>query len=464
MQENLIYILEESIKFLDENIKEMSSDLRYLKRTYDLLIPNKKKRQSIKVCNMDEEGFARFMQVLEYNNRVLYDKIIKLDKEGEKLDQEHDKYLNNPIYNLDDLTRARWSMDYAIKQEELYEKSSIIYAHACTYYVELYEAIEKEKEETKSTKKLYEYALKSMKTKKALMTRDISTITNLISELEIDDQDREELFDELNDYIKRTKKEKVITVAPKEEIKQKKVIYKDLDSKEKIEEIEEEQEDIFSYNYLVTLKSFESFNDINAFLNSIKMSCNISRLIESVISLLDDTKEDNLLKEYLTLYLSKNEKVEIETEDNENENTVLYHGFYDIKSKIISDIEKTDIPMEYYPHIKEALDMIKQGTDKNKFKRINSVGKVLKLRYKDIRITYRRIAKNTYIILGIFCKKDAKGNNIVATTKRRDEEFSKHEKSIVEAINISELWDEYIKVNSNIDDIINKKLLNSVKI
>ena len=107
--------------------------------------------------------------------------------------------------------------------------------------------------------------------------------------------------------------------------------------------------------------------------------------------------------------------------------------------------------------------MIKTGNDKGKSKRITSIKKVLKLRYKDIRVTYKRLSNNVIIILGIFCKKDNKGYDVIDVTRKRNKELVKYENNIIDSINISELWNEYLKENSNIEEEILNSLTSYTK-
>lgn len=458
MYESLIYVLEQAIESFNGNIKKMSNDIRYLKPVYDKLVPNKKRKGVINIYDLGDV-FDLFMEVIFYNNKVLYNKIHRVDQEGIRHDNEvYINEFNMPYSNV--LSDTYKSREYRKKEEELYQKSHEIFMHACAYYVELYETIEQEKQETKDKVKSYGYALKNIKSKNPLTTSEISYITNLINELLLSKELKEVLFDELNDYIKNTKKEKIFSIPSKKEVIKQQVIYIDDDMNDVYEE---EQENEFSYNYLVTLKSFNSFNDINIFLDSIKYTCDINKVIQNVISLLSDSKEDNLLKEYLEKYALTNGKKEEQEEINNIDNVILYYGFYEEKNKILSDIVKSDIPKDYYKDVLYAIDMIKNGDSKNKLTRISSVKKVLKLRYKDIRITYKKLSNNIYIILGVFYKNDNKGYDVVDITRQRNKELIKQEKSIIEAIKIPELWDAYLKENSNKECEIISALKNKVK-
>lgn len=466
MVNELISLLEDAIKFYNEEIKDINKNLRYLEPAYKQLVTKKRKKGVIKVDAMDEDGLELFLEVLLYNNRVLYNKIMRLNEEGYKLDKMLEDSSVSWKDNMTIVSKIQSSVEYANKEDELYIRAREIFTHACTYYVNLYESIEQEKEEIKDINKNYEYALKNIKSRKTLTTRDISSITNLINELMLMEQDKKELFDELNNYIKNTKKEKIINVPEKEEVIKKEVKYID-DANEIDLTYEDEEEEKYAYNYLFTLKSFDSFNDVNSFLNSIKYTCDINTVIENVISLLEDTKEDNLLKLYLEKYMflinESEEKEAIEEHQEDINNTILYYGFHDCKNNILNDIEKSDIPSEYFVDIKEIINMIKTGTDKGKFKRISSIRKVLKLRYKDIRITYKKLSNDIIIILGVFCKKDGKGYDIINITNKRNKELMKYEKNIIESVDIPELWNEYLKENNNIEEEIISTLTSYIK-
>lgn len=467
MYENLILFLKECINDRLEEIKSISVKINDIRLVYDILIPNKNKRDVIKVERIkDRASFYKFIELIAKYNIILYNKIIALDNEIKESERKKLSSLQNtnlPIiisktqmrqYNVQELQK--------IQLEENRIKKSIeqLLSYSFTFIVNLYESLESNKEKQKEIMKNCGYALKNINSKLVLNARDISVITNMINESSKQEEEKELLFKELNDYIIETKKEKNIAIPDtKELLNDLPIVYKD-DSVNNSYEIKEE---INYYNYLITIKSFDNNDDIKTFLESIKFSCNINKIVQNVINMLGNSKRDIELKVYLQNYLSNFVSDEEKNESIESNNIILYHGFLENKNRILSDITKSGIPKEYYGDVLAAITMIKQGDTKGKISRIDSIRKVLKLRYKDIRITYKKLSNNIYVILGVFCKKDNKGYEVINKTRKRDKTLSTQEKNIINAISISDLWNEYIKENSFMEDEIIHHLSSWVK-
>ena len=212
---------------------------------------------------------------------------------------------------------------------------------------------------------------------------------------------------------------------------------------------------------MAAIKYLKEPFDIYTFLDSIKHDYNIKIILNRIINLLSDSKEDLNLKNIITNYLYKleDEKEEVNKKDN-NENIIFYYGFLERKNKIYQDIIRNNIPNEYYHDILYGLNLIKKDGAKEKRTSITKLRKVFKLRVKDIRITYRLLKDNVYIILGVFCKKDHKGFDVINKTENRNNKLVKIEKSLVSSLSINELFDEYEKENAFIEDEI-KTLLNT---
>ena len=162
-----------------------------------------------------------------------------------------------------------------------------------------------------------------------------------------------------------------------------------------------------------------------------------------------------MLKNYLLTYLEnlKNEPVK---DVNGEQNVLLYYGFLEKKNKVYSDILKGNIPSEYYADVLKGLEMIKNNDPKTKVSSITTIKKVFKVRINDIRITYKKLSENVFIILGVFCKKDHKGYNVISKTKERNESLCYLESTILKAAEIPDLWDEYLKINNEFaENIVN---------
>ena len=133
---------------------------------------------------------------------------------------------------------------------------------------------------------------------------------------------------------------------------------------------------------------------------------------------------------------------------------MLYYGFNENKNRILDEI--SNIPEEYYSDIKKAIELIK--LDGAYSKRTNAkkseIKKVFKLRIDDIRVTFKRISKNVYIILGVFVKKDYHGNRIISTTKKRNYNLLEQEVSILNLFSDDSMKDEALNINSKMEDDI----------
>ena len=126
------------------------------------------------------------------------------------------------------------------------------------------------------------------------------------------------------------------------------------------------------------------------------------------------------------------------------------------KNKVYSDILKGNIPSEYYVDVLKGLEMIKNNDPKTKVSSITTIKKVFKVRINDIRITYKKLSENVFIILGVFCKKDHKGYHVISKTKERNESLCYLESTILKAAEIPDLWDEYLKINNEFaENIVN---------
>lgn len=467
MYENLILFLKECINDRLEEIKSISVKINDIRPVYDILIPNKNKRDVIKAERIkDRDSFYKFIELIAKYNIILYNKIIALDNEIKESERKKLSSLQNtnlPIiisktqmrqYNVQELQKIQ------LEENRIRKSIEQLLSYSFTFIVNLYESLESNKEKQKEIMKNCGYVLKNINSKLVLNARDISVITNMINESSKQEEEKELLFNELNDYIIKTKKEKNIAIPDtKELLNDLPIVYKD-DSVNNSYEIKEE---INYYNYLITIKSFDNNDDIKTFLESIKFSCNINKIVQNVINMLGNSKRDIELKVYLQNYLSNFVSDEEKNESIESNNIILYHGFLENKNRILSDITKSGIPKEYYGDVLAAINMIKQGDTKGKTARIDSIRKVLKLRYKDIRITYKKLSNNIYVVLGVFCKKDNKGYEVINKTRKRDKTLSTQEKNIINAISISDLWNEYIKENIFMEDEIIHHLSSWVK-
>lgn len=445
--DNIIKLLEKEILKQDEKIKSLSIKLMDIKHVYDALIPNKNKRNIIKAEKLkDKDTFYEFIEILAYYNKVLYAKLAEIINEINACKNNDLSYCNDS---------GRLISQIAHKKKELNKKMQNIMAVSFNYIARFYESLEKEKEEKKTLKKKAEYALKNIKKNFSLTSQDINTITLLIEKEE--DFDKEELFNELNNYIhlKRCNIIKAKTETPSRKEKKNYVDDKDVI----ITEEKEDKTNPVVSNYLTTIRAFnDNLNAINEFLNAISYNDDIEDIISEMLLQIDLNEEKKLhdtISNYL-VQITYDEFKEDKLAEDEQVN-VLFYDFLNNTSKIVNMIDK-NIPKEDYKALLKALEQIKKdGAVANRTTTV-LLKKIYKLRVGKIRVTFKRLNHNTYIILGVFRKNNQHGSYIISKTKSRADKLSRYEKSIIESINIPDIWNSYLKINEEIYEGIIEQL------
>lgn len=330
--------------------------------------------------------------------------------------------------------------------------------HLCEYFFEVYYKVRDVKENEKKAIKTCDSLIKQINSNKEISPKDLAYLTTLIDDA--DDVQKETLSSQLDNYLFELKKKQEKQKAVKTEEKPK----LDIPSVFVDDEVDEivEEDDLEYLNYYTAIKSFDNFNDIKIFLNSIKHSKNINKLLVKIIELLDN--DDYELRDFLVNYLSDiNSKEENETLVSSQKPVVLYYGFLRNKNVVFDDLTKEDISEESYKNVLVALERLKKDGAKNKTAAIIKERKIIKTRYKNIRLYFRRLSSNVYIVLGVFCKKDNKGNNIITTCIRRNNRLSLVENDIIENINNPEIWDKYILANDKLEAEILSVLKSKIK-
>ena len=140
-----------------------------------------------------------------------------------------------------------------------------------------------------------------------------------------------------------------------------------------------------------------------------------------------------------------------EKESTEEDNKILYYGFTASKKYILKDID--NISEAYYKDILKAINRLKRCNWTGK-KNLVSLNKTFEMRHNDVRITVRKLNYNTYVILGIYCKKMNRDRNLVKDTKRRSNNLDIY----LNNDKINYLWDSYEKLNEELEINIIEKL------
>ena len=482
MCENLINLIKHEINGYEIQIKNLNKRLLEYKPVYEALKPKGRNFKKENVLRLTENKVLldKLTEIMEQINLVAIEQMLRNKILFEEHDSEvnlvlqsyglskkiifSDEFLNSLAIKSRANNRLKEVYDKLIMMKErddkLFKLNEEIVLYVCGSMIDLYENLLKEKENVKDDKKVLEYALKNIQSNSKLTPRDISSITLLLSKI-ANEEEKNKLSTELNEYLLSLKPNDLptLSVHKEEEEKGNPKIYVDdnLDpiKEDDVDEDDEETTNYLAKNYLMALNFFDSYKDINLFLDSVKYDCDIDKILLRIINLLGLTEKEKLLKNYLLTYLEnlKNEPVK---DVNGEQNVLLYYGFLEKKNKVYSDILKGNIPSEYYVDVLKGLEMIKNNDPKTKVSSITTIKKVFKVRINDIRITYKKLSENVFIILGVFCKKDHKGYHVISKTKERNESLCYLESTILKAAEIPDLWDEYLKINNEFaENIVN---------
>lgn len=457
MNNELIKLIKEEIDRREESIKEVSIKVRELEKVYKALVPKKHKKGILDAEALTREDiYFEFIAIISKYNNVLYKQLEDLLNEAKEFES---KVLEGTGVNFVESPTVRASriLKERLKDEErraeIGEKMRDFFAYSITYIAELYEKLNAEKERKKEERKVYEWALKDLSKNRILTPKEIKAITELIERSDID---KAKYYDLLNVYIKQkeeltvSKKEEIIT-KPINEVKETVYRDKELVLSKVTEENKEENSLITNYiNTIYTLKNDEK--SLKEFLDGISYNEDFEEILSKIVIAVSETGDNTLIK-YLLNYQKEILKQEEIIEEDNDKITVLYYGFFQDKEKILADIEKGISP-EDYKDILKALEQIKQDGAVSNRKNIVRIRKVFKLRVNNIRVTFKRISKNVYIVLGIYRKKDTHGAKIIFSTEKRNNHLLRDEKQIISAMEISELWNSYLEKNSEIEDNI----------
>lgn len=481
MNDNLTLLIKSEISKYDDIIKDLNKKLFLYKPIYDTLKPKGKKfsKENMLHLTMNEKLINMLIEIMKQSNTIVIEKMI----ENKILYENHNKHVEEALSSFGlskeiifsdtfmNNIKLRSTVNPRLKQvydklvvmkktdDELFELNEKIVLYICNTMIDMYEDTMEEKQRIKDIKKSLEYALKNYQSNNNLTPKDKSVIAGLIDNV-LNKDEKKRLSSEFNLYLSKfickDKQKKVVIDKEEKPL----INYVDEEIKD-LEVYEELNEDPLYDNYLMAIKSFENYNDISMFLNSIKYEYDARNILTYIINQLSTTQEDLLLKDYLNEFLNnyldcKEEQEEIKTEKDENH--ILYYGFLNKKNKILNDVLKGDIPKEYYSDVLKGISMIKNDGDKNKRKTITRIRKVFKLRINDIRITYKKLSDNIYVILGIFCKKDNRGYDIINTTLKRNNDLIGFEKSIANCSMIKEIWDEYLSINDDFEKELEETL------
>lgn len=472
MYNNLIETLNNNIKKLNNDIIFFSKRQNNIKNVYDRIYP---RNDEIRVNNL-----------ITFLDDKKIDKLIKCFKEVRLLEENHILRLIDDRRAYNDYKR---SIDQVNKQAGITEEMIFseafrkrVMSHSqdnpklVTVYFQIvenkkelekknetlqelletvsmriineYELILEEKKSRKDLLKTSEDILEKLSKEKNLNPVELSLITSYIEE--VNDEDlRKKLVEELKTFNNKTfsdTKKEII----KQENKPVKTFFDD-----DIEQVKEERDSSF-INHLNSLRCFTSKEEIIEYLDSLKYLNNIKIFISKMVSNLSE--DEDFLREVLVDYATDLDVIKEEVNTKE-ENKIFYHGVTTNKNIILNDLKS--IPEEYFKDVYKGLLKIKDNKINNA-KYFQRLRKIQKIRENKIRITFKRIADSTYVLLGVYCKKDNKGNDIVESTVSRSEDLKFEEQAIKDAYALK-LYTELLENNDIMEEEIFNKLLVKIK-
>lgn len=478
MQEKVINLIKEEIENLNVKIKEKSKTLKEYEDVYTALKPNKKVFKKENVFNIinDEKLITKITNLVSKSDLIAIELMLEKKKEFDEFDKEttlalkrygltkqliySDQFINyvkvktssNPklekVYNE--------LLEMKKREVELFKQNEEIVMFICNTAINLYEKMIDEKESLKHQKKGLNYALDSIRKGEILLPWSINSLEEFLNTLDDDNQNVIVCFlqsynKEINDKNKRLK-----------EIK-KQVIRKEIPSFEPvyIDDVRKEEKVnptmVTAKNYLDAIKGMNS-SMINQVLDQLSLDVNFISIINHMINFLDEETKQNELQCYLESYLDSylNSNIEYK-EDFQDDNDVLYYGFAQRKNYILNDLE--NIPTDYYKDVLKAIEKIKRCNLNVGVKSLTDLKKVFEIRVNNIRVTCKRFSKDTYVIIGIYCKKSKKDRMLINDTAKKSKELE----IIFDAMKIDYLWDKYMISNKQMEDDIYSKINLKIK-
>ena len=455
-------IIDEYKEKLENLISEVNKEIRTYKDVYFALKPKGRAFKEDKTYHLMKNPDL-YKKTIEMAMKTDVDEIVRTIKNKRTLDLYNketenalkryglskdtiysDKFINNTKGRVhDELLKMRQ------REEELSKKNKELDSYICDVAINMFEDLEKKKEYYKSILKGLSYAKENIKKEEPFNNMASNSLDYVLNDLE--ENKKIELVSFIQKYdkcLEEKRKNLIIKAEPNKEIDEenKVITFTDYnasdDEKEKLTPVM-----VVAKNYLDSIEKLDEAS-INEFLDYISIKNNFISIISYMISFANDDR----LREYLEGYLENiiNSNME-EKESTEEDNKILYYGFTASKKYILKDID--NISEAYYKDILKAINRLKRCNWTGK-KNLVSLNKTFEMRQNDIRITVRKLNHNTYVILGIYCKKMNRDRNLVKDTKRRSNNLDIY----LNNDKINYLWDSYYKLNEELESNITEKL------
>ena len=423
-------IIDEYKEKLENLISEVNKEIREYKDVYFTLKPKGKEFKEDKAYHLMKKPDL-YKKTIEMAMKTDVDEIVKIIKNKRTLDLYDketenalkrfglskdtiysDKFINNTNGRVrDELLKMRQ------REEELSKKNKELDLYICDVAINMFEDLEKKKEYYKSILKGLTYAKENIKKEELFNKMASDSLDYVLNDLE--ENKKIELVSFIQRYNKCLEEKRKNLALKKTEIndnttKESKIsTFIDYDAsddeKEKLTPVM-----VVAKNYLDSIEKLDEAS-INEFLDYIIIKNNFISIISYMISFADDDSLRKYLEKYLENIINSNME---EKESAEEDNRILYYGFTASKKYILKDID--NISEAYYKDILKAIDKLKRCNWTGK-KNLVSLDKTFEIRQNDIRITVRKLNHNTYVILGIYCKKMNRDRLLVKDTLRRSD-------------------------------------------
>lgn len=422
-------IIDEYKEKLENLISDVNKEIRTYKDVYFALKPKGKEFKEENVLNLMEKpllGEKLTSMVIKTD----VDEILKMLNNKKELDMYNretenalkkyglsreivysDEFINNTKGRVhDELLEMRR------RDEELFNQNQKIVMYICDVAINKFEDLEKKKEYYKSISKGLTYAKENLKKEESFNNMASNSLDYVLNDLEEDKKiELVSFIQRYNKCVEEKRRVLILNAKPNKEIDEenKVITFTDYnasdDEKEKLTPVM-----VTAKNYLDSIEKLDEAS-LNQFLNYISIKNNFISIISHMISFAKNEKIRKYLENYLENIIDSNmEEKEIIEEDNK----ILYYGFTASKKYLLKDID--NISEDYYKDILKAINKLKRCNWTGK-KNLVSLNKTFEMRQNDIRITARKLNNNTYVILGIYCKKMNRDRLLVSDTKRRSD-------------------------------------------
>lgn len=455
-------IIDEYKEKLEILIKDLNKEIKEYKDVYFALKPKGKKFKEENVLNLMEKpllGEKLTSMVIKTDVdeilKMLYDKR-ELDTYNKETENALKRYgLSKEIIYSDSFinrTKGRLHdelLEMKQREEELFNQNQKIVMYICDVAINMFEDLEKKKEYYKSILKGLSYAKENIKKEELFNKMASDSLDYVLNDLE--ENKKIELVSFIQKYnksVEEKRKNLIIKAEPNKEIDEenKVITFTDYnasdDEKEKLTPVM-----VIAKNYLDSIEKLDEAS-INEFLDYISIKNNFISIISYMISFSNDDSLRKYLEKYLENIINSNME---EKESAEEDNRILYYGFTASKKYLLKDID--NISEAYYKDILKAINRLKRCNWTGK-KNLVSLDKTFEMRQNDIRITVRKLNHNTYVILGIYCKKMNRDRLLVKDTLRRSNNLDIY----LNNDKTNYLWDSYYKLNEELESNIIEKL------